>query len=271
MIDIKYIRENPQFVKDNCKRRGSDAEKKLAEYFIDDMENPVFVNEEFLFNPKILPYFGIENYGLSRETVSYSLRNLKMTELSSEGSSSAEIRLEGTSLFKGISSSEWPLDQLVKKLGGGNVQVYVLETPGAHVDNGLNRFNLQPKPPRSVSILPENIILADIPLSAIPPYFQRQILQSVKAGGLLIILRGYFSLNKGNYSGSVLEAHLPVNVRDKWREPEVLPGAETVKQNGKTVMAIRKYGKGQIIAALEMPHLENAGACLLEYDYGKGI
>ena len=26
MIDIKYIRENPQFVKDNCKRRGSDAD-----------------------------------------------------------------------------------------------------------------------------------------------------------------------------------------------------------------------------------------------------
>ena len=26
MIDIKYIRENPQFIKDNCKRRGSDAD-----------------------------------------------------------------------------------------------------------------------------------------------------------------------------------------------------------------------------------------------------
>ena len=48
-------------------------------------------------------------------------------------------------------------------------------------------------------------------------------------------------------------------------------GQKTTVQNGKTVMAIRKYGKGKIIAALEMPHLENAGACLLEYDYGKGI
>lgn len=246
-----------------------DAQKKLAEYFIDDMENPVSVREDFIFDPKILPCFGIENYGLSMENISYSLRNLRMTELSGASADPGSIRLEGTALFRGISASEWPLDRLVKKLGEKTVRTYVLETPGAHVDNGSNWFDLQPKPPRQPSSLPKNIILADIPLSALPPYFHQHILQSVRAGGRLIILRGYYSLNKGNYSGSVLEKILPVTVNDKWGEPRPLSDAKTVKRNGKTVLAIRKYGKGSVMAALEMPHLEHAGDCLLEYDFEK--
>ena len=251
-----------------CKVRFN-AEKKLAEYFIDDMEHPVSVNEDFNYKEKTLPFFGIENYGLSRETVSYSLRNIRMTEYSDLGTSSA-VRLDGTSIFKGISSGEWPLEELAAKLGEKKITVYTLETPGPHVDNGANLFNLQPKPPRQTSVLPRNIILADMPLSVLPLYAHHQILESVKAGGCLIILRGYYSLNKGNYSGTVLEKILPVDVSDKWGEPAVLADAAVVKQNGKNVLAIRKYEKGTVIAALEMPHSGNVGQCLLNYDFKKG-
>lgn len=251
-----------------CKVRF-DAEKKLAEYFIDDMEFPVSVNEEFLYKPKTLPFFGVENYGLSQENVDYSLRNVKVTEIPASAESST-VRLNGTSLFQGLSASEWPLEALVKKLGEETLQVYTLETPGAHVDNGANFFDLYPKPPRRGSVLPKNIILADMPLTAVPPYALQQILDSVNAGGRLIILRGYFSLNKGNYAGSVLEKILPVDVKDKWSEPKILADASVVTRNGKAVIAIRKYGKGKVIAALEMPHLGKVGESLLEYDFEKG-
>ena len=31
-----------------------------------------------------------------------------------------------------------------------------------------------------------------------------------------------------------------------------------------------KYGKGKVIAVLEMPHLGDVGQCLLDYDFKKG-
>ena len=243
------------------------AAKKLAEYFIDDMQNPVFINEEFIYNPKLLPYFGIENYGLSKETVQYELKNLKVVELSGKETAAGPVKLNGTSLFKGISSTEWPLNALVKKLGEKKLQIYNLDTPGQHVDNGANIFKLVPNPPLNPSELPRNFILADIPFNTLPPYVHKQILASVKNGGRLIILRGYFSLNKGNCTGTELAKILPVSVNDKWSEPSVLKNAEIISRNGKTVMAISKYGKGRVIAALEMPHLQKVGDCLLEYDY----
>ena len=155
----------------------------------------------------------------------------------------------------------------MKKLGEKKLQIYNLDTPGQNVGNGANIFNLVPNPPLNPAELPRNFILADIPLNTLPPYVHKQILASVKNGGRLIVLRGYFSLNKGNCAGTELAKILPVSVDDKWSEPAVLKNAEIISKNGKTVMAISKYGNGKVIAALEMPHLQKVGDCLLEYDY----
>ncbi|MBR2508782.1 MAG: hypothetical protein IKB71_03450, partial [Lentisphaeria bacterium] len=225
--------------------------------------------EEFIYNPKLLPYFGIENYGLSKETVQYELKNLKVVELSGKETAAGPVKLNGTSLFKGISSTEWPLNKLLNKLGEKNIKIYNLDTPGQHVDNGANIFKLVPNPPLNPAELPKNFILADIPLDTLPPYVHKQILASVKNGGRLLVLRGYFSLNKGNYAGSMLEKILPVSVDDKWNEPQILDGAEVISRNGKNVMAVSKYGKGKVFVTLEMPHLQKVGDCLLEYDYNK--
>ncbi|MBR2723812.1 MAG: hypothetical protein IKB77_05705 [Lentisphaeria bacterium] len=57
-----------------------DASNRTAEYYIDDMDIPVFVDEKSDFDPTVSNLLKIGNYGLSSGTVICALRNLKYTK-----------------------------------------------------------------------------------------------------------------------------------------------------------------------------------------------
>ena len=57
-----------------------DASTRTAEYFIDDMDIPVFVDDKSEFDPTVSNLLKIGNYGLSSGTVICALRNLKYTK-----------------------------------------------------------------------------------------------------------------------------------------------------------------------------------------------
>ena len=57
-----------------------DAANRTAEYYIDDMDIPVFVDEKSEFDPSAGDMLRLGNYGLSSGTVICALRNLKYTK-----------------------------------------------------------------------------------------------------------------------------------------------------------------------------------------------
>ena len=152
-------------------------------------------------------------------------------------------------VFRGISDTFWPLKKLAADLGEKDVTEFVLQIPGYHIRNDNIRFDLQPKP--SPSKKPAKyIILADMPSTPIPHYTMKMIRQAVEDGGKLIILDGFFTLQKGEYAGTVLEEILPVSVKDQWGSAVPLPGVEVFKHNGRDAVVSKAVGKGKIYVVL---------------------
>ena len=152
-------------------------------------------------------------------------------------------------LFRGVSDNHWPLKELSASFGEKDITEYVLQLPEFHTNNDNVRFNLLPKP--SPSRAPAKyIVLADIPATPIPQYTLKMIRQAVKNGAKLIILDGEFTLQKGEYAGTVLEEILPVSVKDKWGEATPLPDAKIHKHNGKDSIVWKNVGKGTVYVVL---------------------
>ena len=118
---------------------------------------------------------------------------------------------------------------------------FFLQTIGAHPGTTFNKYELAPKPPVNVSILPSRIIFADMPLRPIPEYARKNILHAVRNGAKLLILNGYFTLNKGDFSGTEFAKILPLDVTDPWNDVKITGG---IRKKFNTVFA--GCGKGEV-------------------------
>lgn len=220
-----------------------DAAEKTAEFYVDDMVNPVFIDTKSEYVAKKELVFRIRNYGLCSGTVVNKVRNFELKAVPRR----KEIRkdLDGTMIFRGVSDTYWPLKELAKSLGEKNVTEFFLQVPEHHLTNDNIRYDLLPKP------TPQNapakyIILADMPAAPIPQYTMDMICRSVKDGGKLIVLDGVFTLQKGEYAGTVLEEILPVSVKDRWGDAVPLPEAKIHKHNGRDSIIYKQVGKGMV-------------------------
>ena len=224
-----------------------DALSRKAEFYVDDMANPVFIDENSEYVPRREVTFQIANYGLCSGTIVNRLRNieLKAVPVKQKG----DTALKGTMIFRGISDTYWPLKKLADSLGEKEVSEFFLQIPPHHTKNSNIHFGLQPKPNPYRSSA-KYIILADMPATPIPPYTLKMIRHAVEEGGVLIVLDGMFTLQKGEYAGTVLEDILPVSVKDPWGEASPLPGSEIFKHNGRTAVVSRMTGKGKVCVVL---------------------
>lgn len=230
-----------------------DAEKKTAEYYIDDMKNPVRVDSQSEFDPAKSFSFTIGNYGIAKGTIIHMVRNLKAVSWTEErkSSSAGTNEMRGNMCFHGIGSEVWPVRKLAEKFGGGEATDYRLHVIGANTGFPANRFDLLPKPPVRPECFPKCIVFADMPWTAVPEYARKNMVDAVKAGADFLILRGNFTLNKGGFYKSELEEYLPVSVDDPWKAPRPKPEAEILKDKGKVAAAIGKCGKGRIIVVMD--------------------
>ncbi len=219
-----------------------DAVKGTAEYYVNDMDNPVFIDEKSEFVPLKETVFMVRNYGLCGGAIVNKIRNIEVREIPEKKKSDSR-QLSGVMLFQGVCTDEWNAREFVKKLGETKISSYVLQTPGHHTANDNPRFDLQPKPSPN-SALPKYVVLADMPAKPIPGYTLKMIREAVELGGKLIILDGFFTLQKGEFAGTVLEDILPVSVKDPWAETKPLPGVSFIKRDGKNVVFYKKIGKG---------------------------
>ena len=229
-----------------------DAVKRTAEFYMDDMENPVCIDNASEYDPSAGNLLQIGNYGLSSGMIINCLRNMKIT-LIKESDQKKTTSLKGTMLFNGVSAEYWPVKQIAAKFGDPEMTVFNLAHGAHHGSNGPNVYDLQPKPPVRPKALPKCIILADMPLAPVPDYARKMIIESVEAGANLVILNGFFTLNKGRYRGSELEKLLPVTVDDPWGTVQVKAASKTLNENGKPAVAYHQYGKGKVFVTLERP------------------
>ena len=225
-----------------------DAINHTAEFYVDDMENPVFIDERSEFITGNNVNFRISNYGLCRGTIVNKLRNIELKAVP-EGKKITHQPLKGTMVFRGISDTFWPLRKLVADLGEKDIAEFILQIPPHHVKNDNVHFDLQPKPSPSKGPA-KYIIFADMPSTPIPLYTMKMIRLAVENGAKLIILDGLFTLQKGEYAGTVLEDILPVSAKDKWGSAAPLPDAKIHKHNGRVSIVYKSVGKGMVYVVL---------------------
>ena len=220
-----------------------DTEKNTAEYFLDDLKQPVFVDVHSELRPQP-DTLKIANYGLTSGNLTNCLRELTITALPE--TSQKQRNLAGTLLYRGIGTDTWPLDKLQHAGGEPSFICHVELTHQPHLDNGIIKFRVSPQPPPNPASLPKCIILADVPANALPDYALLQLLESVEAGATLVILNGYFTLDKGNFENSPMFPLLPVRWNGCWGNVQPKENATVVLNS----LAWHPYGKGRVIATL---------------------
>lgn len=227
-----------------------DANAKRAEFFVNDMTTPVFVDEKCEYDPKAKYTLTIGNYGLAKGTIKSALRNFRVMKYSVEKKTSNLNDLNGTMLFVGVDMDKYPLDKYAAKFGKGQISKFFFETSAVNLSNSSNKYEIKPVPPFQLANLPQCIIMADMPLDAIPLYARKQLLEAVNKGASLLIFNGLFTLNKGNFHKSEFEKILPVTVNDPWKTPVAKKGAKTSYINNTLALASVNAGKGRVIVVM---------------------
>lgn len=227
-----------------------DSTAKRAEFFVNDMTTPVFIDEKCEYDPKAKFTLMIGNYGLARGTVVNAVRNFRVMKITQNNKAQKKNDLNGTMLFAGMDVSKYPLEKYAAKFGKGQISKFNFETPAVNLSNSTNKYEISPVPPYRPASLPQCIIMADIPLDAIPAYAQKQMLEAINNGACLLIFNGLFTLNKGNFHKTEFEKILPVTVDDPWKNPVAGKGAKTSYINNTLALAMKNAGKGKVIVIM---------------------
>ena len=238
-------------------------------YYLKDMVTPVFVEDNVAFPDKNTLIVG--NYGLCSGTVENRLRNLRLEKM--DGSGSGSVR---TFVLHGFASGSYQLDRLTGALSTSPVVNYYVK-PIVNV-LCVNKFTLDRMPDFSMLSAGSLVVLADIPLNC-AKLDQAALLHleaAVRNGTTLIVLGGMFTLNKGCFAGTPLEALMPVTIAQPFSMhtfpamPEfpgaaksafymthggnIKPQAQVFAQHNQIPLLVGwKYGKGQVVVSMVVP------------------
>ena len=217
------------------------TEKKYAEYYVDDMKNPVLVDNASDIQENANGELVIANYGHASGKIVHTLQSIELKKLNASVFEKSEnISLRGTWIFYGIGYENWRLADLRSKCPQP-AENFFLQTIGSHPETTLNKYELHPNPPVNPDVLPSRIIFADMPLRPIPEYARKNILNAVRSGAKLLILNGFFTLNKGDFAGTEFAEILPIDISDPWNDAKITGG---VRKDFNTVFSA--YGKGEV-------------------------
>lgn len=237
-----------------------DADNRMAEYYINDMKKPYMVDIDSEANKKPLS-LTIANYALTKGAVTHQIRNMKLVQLPPE-----QKEMSGLIRFHGVSF--YP-ESFVKSFGEKEIINCNMDFHRANF-KVQNRIKMTPVRIPWTGI-PKYMIMENMPASIFTKFDQRSMIHAVKSGSHLIILGGLYTLNKGEFSKSLLKNILPVAVQNVWavkrfdkplttsfgpvfhiHDLKLLPGAEVLMSaNGTVPLLVRKkIGKGSVIVFL---------------------
>jgi hypothetical protein len=201
-------------------------DRKIVEYYCGDMDNPVRIDSGITVGPGFKREhleLVLGNYGLAHGMQINQIDHIRFAPLAKEG---AAGKASGLHVYRGVSFERLRVDAIAEALGVGPVSRYDLL-----VDLSIsppNHFSLERLPSILTPGRPAMIVLADMPVGpdeAFPAYLRQKILADVKAGSDLVVLGGLFTLNKGKFVGSGMEALLPVELGGPWAMDHFDPAA----------------------------------------------
>lgn len=190
-----------------------DADIPRIEYFVDDMDDPTFIDADVPVLKEGANTLRLGNYGLCAGTVLCYLRNLRLLEGGAAVSTQAEATKQPL-VVDGYGFTPYRVDEALVSGGAPKAKHYLMEL-------GLG---LQPKIGTALARLigtrslsgADLIVLSDVTADSLGTELITRLDDWVKGGGSLLVLGGYFTFGKGRFKGTPLEALMPVEVVGPW-------------------------------------------------------
>jgi len=242
-----------------------DRKKEMVSYYCDDMEVPVFVDHALAISSPL--HFTVGNYGLAQGQITNKLRNIRLLPAIEH----TERHRSGAMILRGIDYEHYDLAGMLAGVTGKQEQYSTLTKLG---EFPLNKLAIDRYPCFSI-VHPAVIIMADMPFNGtLDGKAIDDLVSEVKSGAKLLILGGFFTLNKGEFKGTHLENELPVLLGTPWdvrvlpedgRHPlggglryiqrcNLHPRAKMLAEyDGEPLLALRECGAGLIVVSTAMP------------------
>ena len=115
--------------------------------------------------------------------------------------------------MEGMTSQHYPVKKLLAADDVKNIRQYTFDSPG-HCDPNTNNYQYFKLPGFESVANAKYIIFNDAP--NVHEALQKKILESVNDGAKLLIMGGFYSLNRGGFMNSKLGNALPVVMDKVW-------------------------------------------------------
>ena len=209
-----------------------DIPRSRVEYYLGDARDPLLVDTDLPMSPEgETGELEIFNYGLTKGTVTHLIDNVTLSSTEAAGEGAPGVR-DLTLVFRGLTSDRYRAREILEAaLGAERVLSYTLMARGA-ATAPRNQLALDAVPGAATWAGARRVVLEDMPAGpgeVLAPWLLEDLERSVRDGAHLLVLAGPFSLGKGAWQGTPLEAMLPVEVGGPWTlrrldMPAPLPG-----------------------------------------------
>ncbi len=279
-----------------------DAAKNVILYYVDDMENPSYVDTKvavFSKRAEENQVLRLGNYGLCSGDIEVRIDDIRLSRV--DGSAAEAGERTNVIVVDGF---DYEATRIGEAFGGydagrvirfpvvwGNGERAKMTTRLDKIITGrqLGKARL--------------LIMSNAPAPCLESYTQQELLGQVKEAGLkVLILGGLFSLGKGQYDGTAFEQLCPVGLKGRWAvrqfdTPQILrptegadfvdlnwaarpavlfyhdvdvpDGAEICLRAGEIpILVVRRLGRGYVAAFLSSPIGKAEEGTLAYWEWG---
>jgi len=266
-----------------------DADQDRVEYYMDNMVDPARIDAEVQVLGRSEYRGGVlrlGSFGYSSKHATYKLSNLTLQPLEENN---VQVEKNHFLVFDGISYEAYRVARILEEasIPKERIHRYILQNLSS-VALPINYMKYSLLPGQNAIASAKTIVMADAPggsNAVFPTFLARDVEKFVEGGGRLLVLGGYFTLERGEMKGSSLEKFLPVKLcgpfegikkvdikkflpKDKayqWLEGmdfhleykhclELCPDAEVLLDSVAGPVLVRgKYGQGEVLVFMAVP------------------
>ncbi len=262
-----------------------DVPRERAEFYLGDAPDPLLIATDLVMTTEgETGELELFNYGLTKGAVTDLVDNIVLRGIEPTGEAAGAERTRAL-VFRGMTSERYRALEAMQgagalALGPERVSAYTLMTRSS-ATLPRNKFALDRVPGAATWREARWIVLEDMPAGpgdVLPGYLLDDLEHAVRDGASLLVLAGPFSLGKGAWQGTPLEAMLPVEVGGPWElkrldAPAPLSGCEgnpavrwyhdvtlaegatagALSAAGEPMVATRALGEGSVTVFLGAP------------------
>jgi len=193
------------------------AGKNIILYYVDDMENPVYIDTRVPIFSQKEPQEGYTlrfgNYGMCSGDVEIRIDDIKLVKIEASGAE-ARVRRRNIIVVNGIDYKAYMVNQSLRGYDAGKVlyfKMVVGQNLYPRVRTRLEKI-ITDRQLRKARLF----IMVNAPAVSLESFTREWLLENTKDGLRVLILGGLFSFGKGQYEGTTFEEICPVRIKSKW-------------------------------------------------------